>query len=102
MTFKLETLRLRGDTPATIVELPFYRAGEALYGQPPLPLFSVADLLARFKAGPLQFVVDYGMVAVYGMTVWALLAPLAAVVLYLALKPLLQGLARRSGAARTA
>ena len=27
MTFKLETLRLRGDTPGTVVELPFYRIG---------------------------------------------------------------------------
>ena len=29
MSFKLETLRLRGDTPATTTELPFYRAGPA-------------------------------------------------------------------------
>jgi len=29
MTFKLETLRLRGDTPATATELPFYRIGPA-------------------------------------------------------------------------
>ncbi|HZY49912.1 MAG TPA: succinylglutamate desuccinylase/aspartoacylase family protein, partial [Devosia sp.] len=29
MSFKLETLRLRGDTPGTIVELPFYRIGPA-------------------------------------------------------------------------
>ena len=29
MSVKLETLRLRGDTPGTIVELPFYRIGPA-------------------------------------------------------------------------
>ena len=29
MSFKLETLRLRGDTPATTTELPFYRIGPA-------------------------------------------------------------------------
>ena len=40
MSFKLETLRLRGDTPGTIVELPFYRIGPA----------EIEDCLARHPA----------------------------------------------------
>jgi uncharacterized protein (DUF2062 family) len=75
--------------------LPFYRAGETLYRQPHVPILSIGDLLTRFHADPLQFVVDYGRVAVYGVTVWALLAPLVAALLYLLLKPALRRLARR-------
>ncbi|HVT35395.1 MAG TPA: DUF2062 domain-containing protein, partial [Nevskiaceae bacterium] len=61
--------------------LPFYRAGETLFGQPHLPIFSVSELLARFQAGPLQFLVDYGMVGIYGIVVWCLLAPIAFVLI---------------------
>ncbi|MDD3761738.1 MAG: DUF2062 domain-containing protein [Nevskiales bacterium] len=78
--------------------LPFYRAGEALFGQPPVPIFSVGDLIARFEASPLQFVLDYGMVGVYGVTVWALVAPVAAILLYLLLHPVLQRLPARATA----
>ena len=42
--------------------LPFYRAGENLFRQPHVPIFSVTELLARFSADPLQFLVDYGLV----------------------------------------
>ncbi len=61
--------------------LPFYRAGETLFRQPHVPIFSVVDLLARFKAGPLQFLVDYGLVGLYGIAVWCLLAPFAALLI---------------------
>ncbi|WP_028007473.1 DUF2062 domain-containing protein [Solimonas flava] len=79
--------------------LPFYRAGETLFGQAHVPIFSVGELLARFQTDPLQFVVDYGRVALYGICVWALLAPFAAALLYLTLRPALRQLARRVKAA---
>jgi uncharacterized protein (DUF2062 family) len=77
--------------------IPFYRTGEWLFGQPPVPIFSVTDLVARFEAGPLQFLVDYGMVGLYGVVVWALTAPPLAAALYLWLRPLL----RRRSSGRT-
>lgn len=76
--------------------LPFYRAGETLFGQPHVPIFSVTELMARFQASPTQFMVDYGMVGVYGIVVWALVAPLLIAALYYAVRPLLRALARRS------
>jgi uncharacterized protein (DUF2062 family) len=69
--------------PAQLVLLiPFYRAGEDLFGTPHVPIFSVVELLQRFRDGPLQFVVDYGMVALYGITVWCLVAPLVVGLVY--------------------
>ncbi|NKF21269.1 DUF2062 domain-containing protein [Solimonas marina] len=82
--------------------LPFYRAGETLFDQPHVPILSIAALIARFKAGPWQFVVDYGMVAVYGIVVWLLVAPLAALLIYVVLRPLLRSLARRATRLRPA
>ncbi|MFT4045639.1 MAG: DUF2062 domain-containing protein [Solimonas sp.] len=78
--------------------LPFYRAGETLFRQAHVPLLSAGDLAARFKADPLQFVIDYGKVALGGIAVWALLAPFVAALLYLSLRPVLRRLARRVGA----
>ena len=79
--------------------LPFYRAGETLFGQPHVPIFSVVELIDRFRAGPLQFVVDYGMVALYGIVVWCLIAPVMALALYHMLRPVLN---RLSGQVRVA
>ncbi len=78
-----------------VLLLPFYRAGETLFGQPHVPIFSVVELIDRFRAGPWQFLLDYGMVALYGIAVWCLLAPLLTGAIYLGLRPLLQRLARR-------
>lgn len=72
--------------------IPFYRAGEKLFGAEPVPIFSVTDLIARFQAGPWQFMVDYGMVGVYGMVVWGLMAVPATALLYFSLKPVLKSL----------
>lgn len=58
--------------------IPFYRAGEVLFRAEPVPIFSIAELLARFEAGPLRFLIDYGQVGAYGIVVWLLLAPPAA------------------------
>ncbi|SEQ31985.1 hypothetical protein SAMN04488038_105228 [Solimonas aquatica] len=78
--------------------LPFYRGGESLFGAAPVPLFSVGALIERFEASPLRFIADYGMVALYGIALWCLLAPLVAAPLYLGLRPLLRALARRAAA----
>ncbi|NGY05019.1 DUF2062 domain-containing protein [Solimonas terrae] len=80
-----------------ILLLPFYRAGETLFRRPHLPIFSIGELIVRFKAGPLQFVADYGMTALCGVAVWLLIAPFVAALLYFALRPVLRGLARRVG-----
>lgn len=74
--------------------IPFYRAGEKLFGAEPVPIFSVTDLMTRFQAGPLQFMADYGMVGVYGIVVWCLIAPPLMATVYFALKPLLKSLKR--------
>ncbi|MGH8518483.1 MAG: DUF2062 domain-containing protein [Panacagrimonas sp.] len=74
---------------------PFYRAGEHLFGQPPVPLLSVVELSQRFWMDPTQFLVDYGLGALYGVVVWILLAPLLVGLLYLVLKLPLQAMARR-------
>ncbi len=76
--------------------LPFYRAGETLFQQPHVPIFSVTDLMQRFQASPTQFMVDYGMVGVYGIVVWTFVAPLLIAALYFATRPVLRRLARSS------
>lgn len=75
--------------------IPFYRAGEALFGATPVPIADVADLVRRFGAGPWQFVLDYGRVGLYGIVAWSLVAPATAILAYAALRPLLVSLARR-------
>jgi uncharacterized protein (DUF2062 family) len=82
--------------PAQVLLLiPFYRAGEDLFGAAHVPIFSVLELIERFRAGPLQFVLDYGRVALYGIVVWCLLAPLVAALIYLVARPALRVLAAR-------
>lgn len=81
-----------------VLLIPFYRAGEWLYGATPVPIVDVADLLKRFGAGPWQFILDYGLVALYGITVWLLIAPVLALIIYLVLKPILVSLAKRVAA----
>lgn len=78
-----------------ILLLPFYRAGESLFRQPHLPIFSVGELMTRFQAGPGQFLLDYGLIGVYGVVVWALLAPLLVAVIYYATRLPLRRLVRR-------
>lgn len=78
-----------------ILLLPFYRAGETLFRQEHLPIFSITDLLGRFKAGPLQFFMDYGKVGVYGIVVWCLVAPFAIALIYYAARNPIRVLSRR-------
>ncbi len=76
--------------------LPFYRAGETLFGQQHVPIFSVTELMQRFQESPMQFLVDYGMVGVYGMVAWAIVAPALIAAIYFLTRPLLRKLARRA------
>lgn len=83
-------------SPAQIALLfPFYRSGEKLFQQPPVPIASLTALTERFWASPVQFCIDYGMVALYGITVWALVAPVLFALLYLGLRVPIARLAGR-------
>ncbi|MGQ0619752.1 MAG: DUF2062 domain-containing protein [Panacagrimonas sp.] len=84
-------------SPGQLVLLfPFYRAGEKLFQQPPVPIASITALNERFWADPMQFFVDYGMVALYGIAVWALVAPLLFSLLYFSLRGPVSALADRT------
>jgi uncharacterized protein (DUF2062 family) len=72
--------------------LGFYRVGEMLYGAPHVSL-SIPKMIERFFAEPGPFFRDYGMTALYGITVWCLIAPLLIFLLYVSTRPLIQGMA---------
>jgi uncharacterized protein (DUF2062 family) len=78
--------------------IPFYRAGEHLFGAEPVPIIDIPGLLARFGADPWQFILDYGMVGFYGIAVWSLAAGPLAALGYFLLRPTLVALARRPAA----
>lgn len=73
---------------------PYYRFGEKLFGREAAPLLDVKELAERFAHDPQQFVLDYGMVAVGGAVVWAASALVAVPLMYVVLRPVLEGLAR--------
>lgn len=73
--------------------LPFYRAGESLFQQAHVPIFSLTELMQRFNADAWQFLIDYGMVGVYGIVVWCLTAPVLIAITYYALRPTLKAMA---------
>ena len=79
--------------------IPFYRAGERLFGAEPVPIVDGPGLIARFGESPWQFLLDYGRVGLYGIAVWCLVAPLLAALAYALLKPVLVRLRPRSSAA---
>ena len=72
--------------------IPIYRAGEILFFKTPVPL-SIPFLFERFKADFGQFLRDFGMIAVQGIVVWCLLAPVVVAVLYFSVRPALRILA---------
>lgn len=74
--------------------IPFYRAGEHLFGAEPVPIVDVPGLIARFGADPWRFLLDYGRVGLYGITVWCLVAPALVALGYWLLRPALLGLAQ--------
>jgi len=72
--------------------LGFYRLGETLYGVPHVEL-SIPRMMERFFAEPGPFFRDYGMTALYGITVWLLMAPVLLLALYAISRPLIEGMA---------
>ena len=68
--------------------LPFIQLGQRLFGEAPLPL-ARADLRAALAQGVPAFVARFGWGLAHGLVVWALCAPLFALGLQLALRPLL-------------
>jgi uncharacterized protein (DUF2062 family) len=75
--------------------IPIYRAGEKLFGNDPVPL-SIPLIFERFRADFGQFLRDFGMIAVQGIVVWCVVAPMIVAALYFITRPLLIRLARRS------
>lgn len=74
--------------------IPFYRAGETLFRAGHIPL-SIPLLFQRFAADWWQFLKDFGVIALQGITVWALIAPVAMAVIYRSVRPPLRTFALR-------
>lgn len=74
--------------------IPFYRAGEMLFRQPPTSL-SIPLFFERIRADFWQFLRDFGMIAVHGIVVWAIIAPALIAAIYFTTRPLLRRLAQR-------
>ena len=75
--------------------IPIYRAGETLFLREHVPL-SIPLIFERFRADFRQFLLDFGLIAIHGIVVWCLLAPIAALLIYYATRPALRALARRT------
>ena len=76
-----------------VLLIPFYRAGESLFGREHIPL-SISLLFERFSADVLQFLQDFGMIALFGIAAWCLVAPAVVALLYLATRSPLRVLAQ--------
>ena len=74
--------------------LMFMRAGESLFGAEHVP-FSIPMLMERFFASPGQFMTDFGMIGLYAVAVWALIAPLLVAVIYFLSRPIIERLSQR-------
>ncbi len=74
--------------------IPFYRAGEHVLGRAPIPL-SIPLLFERFRADFMQFLRDFGMIAVGGIIIWLIVAPAGIAALYFSTRPPLRGLASK-------
>ncbi len=78
-----------------VLIIPIYRAGEILFGKAPIPL-SIPLIFERFRADFGQFLRDFGMIAVQGIVVWCIAAPVVVAAIYFSTRPLLRRLARRT------
>ena len=67
--------------------LLFIRGGGSLFGVPHTPL-SLTMMVQRFGADPSQFMRDFGMLGLYAVILWALIAPFAIALLYYGSLPL--------------
>ncbi len=79
--------------------LLFMREGESLFGAAHVPL-SIPMMLEQFFANPGKFLADYGMIGLYGVVVWLLLAPLLLGVVYFISRPLVEKLSKHLNFAR--
>ena len=74
--------------------LLFMHAGASLFGAEPVQL-SIPALTARFFASPGQFMADFGMIGLYAVLVWLMLAPLLLTAIYFISLPLIGRLSNR-------
>ena len=74
--------------------IPFFRLGEKLFGTPHLPL-SIPQIYAMMHASMTGAVRALWTTTWHAIVVWCLVAPLAAIVLYWILTPVLRRVARR-------
>ena len=73
--------------------LVFMRAGETLFGAEHVPL-SIPMLTERFFADPGRFMAEFGMIGLYGIAVWLLIAPLLLGTVYFVSRAILEKAAR--------
>ncbi len=76
--------------------LLFIRAGEHLFGVEHTPL-ALSEMVKDFYASPSKFMANFGMLGVYAISVWALMAPVLLAIIYYSSKPLIVRLAQRFG-----
>jgi uncharacterized protein (DUF2062 family) len=81
--------------------LVFMRAGETLFGAEHVPL-SIPMLIERFFAAPGQFLADFGMIGLYAVVVWLLIAPVLFGVICFISRPIIERLSQRLPRARHA
>jgi uncharacterized protein (DUF2062 family) len=74
--------------------IPFFRLGEKLFGAQHLPL-SVPQIYAMIHASMTGAIRALWTTTWHAIVVWSLLAPIAGVILYFSLAPLLRRVARR-------
>jgi uncharacterized protein (DUF2062 family) len=74
--------------------VPFFRMGAWVFGVAPLT-FTVADAKALLARDPWGTIATYAGANLRALAAWALVAPLAALVLYVALRPVLARVRRR-------
>jgi uncharacterized protein (DUF2062 family) len=73
--------------------LVFMRAGETLFGAEHVPL-SIPMLMDRFYADPGRFMADFGMIGLYAVVVWLLIAPLLLGAVYFISRPVIERLSQ--------
>jgi uncharacterized protein (DUF2062 family) len=69
--------------------LVFIHLGQWICGVPQL-VFSISELMSRFKSSPMGFMRDFGMAAAQGVLAWAIIAPFAICIIRMAALPVLR------------
>jgi len=71
--------------------VPFFRLGEWIFQQPPVPLY-VPDLIEKFKVDLWGSTKEYALTGAMGTVAWFLVAPVLYLIVYNLMKFLLRGL----------